>query len=120
MRPPLAPSEAEATIGVAGSKHRLDAHRPPAGEARQFANDPEGIRQRIPWAQVARPARIVFEATGADHRALALGTAKRPGVKINPLQARRFAEATGQRAKTDPVDAARLGRFGAHSHPDAA
>ena len=29
-------------------------------------------------------------------------------MKVNPLQARRFAEATGKRAKTDPVDAAML------------
>jgi transposase len=34
-------------------------------------------------------------------------------VKVNPLQARRFAEAIGQRAKTDTVDAAMLARFGA-------
>ena len=34
-------------------------------------------------------------------------------VKVNPLQARRFAEAIGQRAKTDAVDAAMLARFGA-------
>jgi len=34
-------------------------------------------------------------------------------VKVNPLQARRFAEAIGQRAKTDAVDAAMLARLGA-------
>ena len=34
-------------------------------------------------------------------------------VKVNPLQARRFAEAIGQRAKTDAIDAAMLARFGA-------
>ena len=34
-------------------------------------------------------------------------------VKVSPLQARRFAEAIGQRAKTDAVDAAMLARFGA-------
>jgi transposase len=41
-----------------------------------------------------------------------------PGVKINPWQARRFAEATGRRVKTDPVDAAMLARFGATLQPD--
>ena len=39
---------------------------------------------------------------------MALGKAGLPAVKVNPLQARRFAEATGKRAKTDPVDAAML------------
>jgi transposase len=33
-------------------------------------------------------------------------------VKINPRQARRFAEATGRLAKTDRLDAAMLARMG--------
>jgi len=49
---------------------------------------------------------------------MALGQAALPAVKINPLQARRFAEATGKRVKTDPVDAAMLARFGATLQPD--
>jgi transposase len=36
-----------------------------------------------------------------------------PGVKVNPLQARRFAEAIGKLAKTDRCDAAMLARMGA-------
>jgi len=36
-----------------------------------------------------------------------------PLVKVNPLQARRFAGAHGTRAKTDAVDAQMLGRMGA-------
>ena len=46
----------------------------------------------------------------AWHRALetALGRAGLPLVKINPLQARRFAQACGTRVKTDPVDAEML------------
>jgi transposase len=48
----------------------------------------------------------------------ALAQAALPGVKINPSQARRFAEATGRRAKTDAVDAAMLARFGATLQPD--
>jgi transposase len=55
----------------------------------------------------------VFEATGPYHRAFeaALGE-KFPLVKVNPLQARRFAEASGTRAKTDAVDARGLARMG--------
>lgn len=34
-------------------------------------------------------------------------------VEVIPLQARRFAEAIGRRAKTDAIDAAMLARFGA-------
>jgi transposase len=59
--------------------------------------------------------RLVFEATGAYHRVFerTLAKAGLPLAKINPLQARRFAEATGKRAKTDAIDAAILAKFGA-------
>jgi transposase len=57
----------------------------------------------------------VFEPTGPYHRAVerALGVAGVPFVKVNPRQARRFAEATGKLAKTDRLDAAILARMGA-------
>ena len=42
-----------------------------------------------------------------------LGIAGVPFVKVNPRQARRFAEATGKLAKTDRLDAAILARMGA-------
>jgi transposase len=50
-----------------------------------------------------------------DHGALerALAKAGLPMVKVNPRQARRFAEATGKLAKTDRLDAALLARMGA-------
>jgi transposase len=58
-------------------------------------------------------ARVVYEATGAYHSGLerALG-AHLPLVKVNPLQARRFAQAQGVRAKTDAVDAKMLAEMG--------
>jgi superfamily I DNA/RNA helicase len=56
----------------------------------------------------------VFEPTGPYHRAVerALGASGVPFVKVNPRQARRFAEATGKLAKTDRLDAAILARMG--------
>jgi transposase len=59
--------------------------------------------------------RVVFEATGPYHRAFerTLASAGLPLAKINPRQARRFAEASGKLAKTDAMDAAMLARFGA-------
>jgi len=58
---------------------------------------------------------VVFEPTGPYHRAFehALAKAGLPLVKVNPRQARRFAEATGKLAKTDRLDAALLARMGA-------
>lgn len=119
MNPTLPANAAEVTIGIDISKQTLDIHVHPSRTARRFANDPSGIGELIDWLAPLNPTRIVFEATGAYHRglAMALGKAGLPGVKINPLQARRFAEATGKRAKTDPVDAAMLARFGAALQP---
>ena len=56
-----------------------------------------------------------IQPTGPYHRAVerALGIAGVPFVKVNPRQARRFAEATGKLAKTDRLDAAILARMGA-------
>jgi transposase len=59
--------------------------------------------------------RIVYEPTGPYHRGFEcrLAEAGQPLVKVNPRQARRFAEATGKLAKTDRCDAAMLARMGA-------
>lgn len=86
----------------------------------QFHNNRAGHAKLIAWLRPRQPTRIIFEATGAYHRALelALGRAALPAVKINPLQARRFAEATGRRVKTDQVDAAMLARFGVVLQPN--
>jgi transposase len=58
---------------------------------------------------------VAFEATGAYHRQMetALSARAIPFVKVNPRQARRFAEATGRLAKTDRVDAVMLAKMGA-------
>lgn len=65
------------------------------------------------WLGKFPVARVVFEPTGAYHKAFeaALGETF-PLVKVNPLQARRFAEAHGTRAKTDAADARMLARIG--------
>ncbi len=120
MSHPLAPRATGVTIGIDISKHHLDVHVFPGGVIQQFANDPAGHAGLIAWITPRQPTRIVFEATGAYHRGLesALAQANLPGVKVNPWRARRFAAASGKRAKTDPVDAAMLGRFGAMLQPD--
>ena len=111
---------ADVIIGIDISKAHLDAYLSPSGLTKQFGNDEAGLAKLIAWARVCQPRRIIFEATGAYHRALelALGNASLPAVKINPLQARRFAQATGTRVKTDRVDAAMLARFAIALLPD--
>ena len=101
------------TIGIAISKTNFDAFRLEDEVSRQFANTPRGIRALIRWLGQAPVARVVFEPTGPYHRAFEMAlSGKFPLVKVNPLQARRFAEACGTRAKTDAVDARILARMG--------
>ena len=109
------------TVGIDISKAHLDAHRLADGHSAQFDNDPAGFRALIDW--IGTPVECVaYEATGPYHRDLeeALSKAKLPLAKVNPWQARRFAEATGSRAKTDAVDAPETGPAGRHagSAPD--
>ena len=103
------------TVGVDISKLTLDVYLHPQATACQFPNTAVGIKALLAWLGQTSVHRVVFEPTGAYHRGLErqLGDAGVPMVKVNPLQARRFAEAIGQRAKTDAVDAAMLARFGA-------
>jgi transposase len=103
------------TVGVDISKLTLDVYLHPQATARQFPNTAAGIKTLLAWLGRMPLNRVVFEPTGAYHRTLErqLGNAAIPVVKVNPLQARRFAQAIGQRAKTDAVDAAMLARFGA-------
>jgi transposase len=103
------------TIGIDVSKDRLDVHRLSDGQHIQVTNDKAGHKALIGWIGRTDPPLIVFEATGAYHRQLeaALGTGGIPFAKVNPRQARRFAEATGRLAKTDRVDAAMLAKMGA-------
>lgn len=103
------------TIGVDVSKDHLDAYRVVDGASRRFANDKRGHKALIKWLAQTPVQRVVFEPTGPYHRALerALGAAGVPFAKVNPRQARRFAEATGKLAKTDRLDAAMLAKMGA-------
>jgi transposase len=109
------------TAGVDISKDALDVCLYPGGQSGRFANDAKGHRGLICWLAKHSIARVVYEATGAYHRGFerCLATAGLAMAKVNPLQARRFADATGKLAKTDRCDAAMLARFGALLEPAA-
>jgi transposase len=88
------------------------------GASRRFGNDKAGHRAFIGWlggTDAVQVARIVYEPTGPYHGTFERRLAKAglALVKVNPRQARRFAEATGRIAKTDRLDAAMLARMGA-------
>lgn len=103
------------TVGVDVSKAHLDAHRSPGGRAARFPNTPAGIRRLVKWIGDGPVRCVAYEHTGRWHWPMeaALLRAGLPAAGANPMRARRFAEATGRLAKTDPVDAAMLAAMGA-------
>ena len=81
------------SIGLDVSKDKLDVHRLSDGEFAQFENTKKGFKAFIKWAEADSLARVVYEATGPYHNAFERNCAGAlPLVKVNPLQARRFAQ----------------------------
>ena len=103
----------ETTIGIDISKATLDAHRLSDGSAASFSNDKAGFRALKSWLKGHDIARIVYEPTGPYHRDFEVALQRDlPLTKVNPLQARRFAQSLGTKAKTDAVDARILAVMG--------
>jgi transposase len=98
------------------SKSHLDVFRLEDQAAEWLESSAGGFRALTRWLGKTAVARVVFERTEAYHKAFegAFG-GKFPLVKVNPWQARRFAETYGVRAKTDAVDAKMLGAWGPRS-----
>lgn len=94
----------ELTIGIDVSKDTLDFHIHPTGEEGRVLNKRAGFANLLKLIDNRAVSRLVFEATGAYHRAFeqAMGQAGLPLCKVNPRHAKRFAEAVGQLAKTRP------------------
>lgn len=103
-----------AIAGVDIAKAHLDAailHGPIA----RFDNDAKGLARLVRWLETNRADRVVYEPTGPFHQPFEVAL-DRHGIiliKVNPRNARRFAEASGTLAKTDRIDAATLARMGA-------
>jgi len=100
-------------VGIDISKDSLDIGIEPGDEVLHLAYDDKGIAQVVARLMQVAPTLIVMEATGGLEVRLASELAAKglPVAVINPRQARDFAKATGQLAKTDAVDAAVLARF---------
>jgi transposase len=102
------------TIGIDISKSHLDAFHLEEQATARFENSTRGFRSLRKWLARLSVTRVVFEPTGPYHRAFEKACSSAlPLVKVNPMQARRFAQACGTRAKTDAVDARSLARMGA-------
>lgn len=106
-------------IGIDVSKDRLDVAVDPGGVAFVVERNGAGLEQLIARLQQLGPTVVALEATGGFETvvAAALGGAGLPFVVVNPAQVRHFAKALGQRAKTDPIDAAVIARFAQATRP---
>ena len=107
--------------GVDVSQGTLDVCAEPQGASRTFANSSAGIVDLLAWLVPRTPTRVVFEASGGYEKKLlvALLKAGQPACRLNAQRVHHFARALGQRAKTDPVDARVLQRFGDLVQPAA-
>ena len=106
-------------IGIDVSKQLLEVAAHESDYQFRCANKASAFGELIAELIALRPALIVLEATGGLERAVvaALHTAGLPVVVVNPRQVRAFAQALGQLAKTDRLDARVLAHFAAALKP---
>lgn len=100
-------------VGIDVSKDRLDVAVRPSGEAFVVERNAAGLEMLVKRLRELSPYLVALEATGGYETivAAALAGAALPIVVVNPAQVRAFAKAIGQRAKTDPIDAAVIAHF---------
>jgi transposase len=108
------------TVGIDVSKDRLDVAVRPSGEVFAVERNGEGLEQLTARLRGLSPHLVALEATGGFETvaAAALAAAALPVVVVNPAQIRAFAKAVGQRAKTDPIDAAVIAHFAEATKPE--
>jgi len=99
-------------VGIDVSKAYLDVYFYPTGKIFRISNDCTGLKKLISSLSTQPIKLIVLEATGGYEKIVARGLqVKFPVSVINPRQARDFAKALGQLAKTDKVDSRILALF---------
>lgn len=107
-------------VGIDVSKDGLDVHVLPSSEKFAVARNTEGLDRLIERIRLLDVGAIGVEATGGFEKvvAAALAAAGLPVLVLNPAQIRHYAQALGQRAKTDPIDAAVIARFVSDTKPE--
>lgn len=108
-------------VGIDVGKTKLDVAVAGNGSAREWSNDERGRRVLSGWLSEQEVELVVVEASGGIESALVseLVEAGIPVAVVNPTRVRAFARAAGQLAKTDPIDARMIARFGATMKPKA-
>jgi transposase len=106
-------AQVECFVGIDVSKRGLDVAVHPQGISFSVANTPVGFAELIERLELLSPNLIVLEPTGGYEKAVlkALRAAGLQARRVDAWRVRRYAEALGRRAKTDPIDARVLARF---------
>ena len=101
------------TVGIDVAKDRLDVAVRPDGKVFTVERNAIGLADLCSKLKPLAPRIIALEATGGFETVAAatLAAAGLPVAVVNPAQIRAFAKAIGQRAKTDPIDAAVIAHF---------
>jgi len=107
-------------VGIDVAKDRLDVAVRPSGEAFVVERNAAGLEVLVARLRELSPYLVALEATGGYETVVAAGLAGAalPVVVVNPAQVRAFAKALGQRAKTDPIDAAVIAHFAQATRPE--
>jgi transposase len=111
----------EIYVGIDVSKDRLDICILPQDERFNVTREARGLEELTDRLKAVMPRLVVLEATGGlETVVVATLSAAGLGVAVvNPRQVRHFAIALNQHAKSDPIDAHVLARFGAAVKPEA-
>lgn len=101
------------TVGIDVSKDLLDVAVRSSGEQFVVERSSKGLDELAARLVSIGPTCVALEATGGFETVVtaALASAGLPVVVVDPSKVRAFAAAIGQRAKTDPIDAALIAHF---------
>jgi transposase len=104
-------------VGLDVAKLSLELHL--AGKSLALPNTLKGHTQLLKYLRTYPHAHVVCEATGGYEQSVVrvLQAAGAPVSIVEAGRVRYFARAQGQRAKTDPIDAAVLSAYGAALRP---
>jgi len=113
----MTPTTPSVYIGIDVAKATLQMHL--QGRQSELENTPAAHRKLGAQLHALPGAHVVCEATGGYEQRLvqALQEAQVRVSVVNPGQVRAAAQAKGQRAKSDPIDAAQLTDYGQRYQP---